>query len=114
MEELQRIVKYSSLLSYMLKPPYLITQGFNKNKKAQEKLFSHMRNFGSYAEWSNGRRSVSSYLGVEIRNDQYHMFNPTPLYCIAGYIMEYYIDDRALNRLPQQNLNLIDSSNSSY
>ena len=33
---MQQVVKYSSLPSYMLKPPSLLTQGFNKNKKAQE------------------------------------------------------------------------------
>ena len=34
-EEVQGVAKYYSLSSYMLKPPSLITQGFNKNKKAQ-------------------------------------------------------------------------------
>ena len=34
-EEVQQVVESSSLLSYMLKPPYLITQGFKENKKAQ-------------------------------------------------------------------------------
>ena len=28
-EEVQRVVNFSSLLSYMLKPPSLLTQGFN-------------------------------------------------------------------------------------
>ena len=46
-EELQRVVKYSSLLSYMFKLSFLLTQGFNKNKKAQEKLFKRMYNFGA-------------------------------------------------------------------
>ena len=41
-EELHQAVKYSSLLSYMLKPPSLLTQSFEYNKKAQEKLFKHM------------------------------------------------------------------------
>ena len=41
-EEVQRVVKYSSLSSFRPKTPYLITQGFNKNKKTQEKLFNHM------------------------------------------------------------------------
>ena len=35
-EDVQRVVKYSSLFSYMLKPTYLLTKGFNKNKKSQE------------------------------------------------------------------------------
>ena len=69
-EEVQRVVKYSSLLSYMLKPTYLLTQGFNNTKKARDKLFNHMCNFGAWAEWRNGRRSASSYLDVDIRNDQ--------------------------------------------
>ena len=34
-EEVHKAVKYSSLFSYMLKTPSLITQGFKKNKKAQ-------------------------------------------------------------------------------
>ena len=34
--EVQQDLKYSSLLYYMLKPPYLITQGFKENKNTQE------------------------------------------------------------------------------
>ena len=49
-EEVQRVVKYYSLSSYMLKPPSLITKGFNKNKKSQEKLFKQMYNFRAPAE----------------------------------------------------------------
>ena len=69
-EDMQRVVKYYSLSSYLLKYPSLLTQGFNKNNKAQEKLFNRMCNFGARAEWRNGRRSLSSYLGVDIRNYQ--------------------------------------------
>ena len=107
-------MKSSSLLSFMLKYSYLLTQGFNKNKKSQEKLFNHMCNFGARLEWRNGRIVVSSYLDVKIINDQYRLVNPTPLDCIAGYIMEDAIGDRNLNRLPQQRLNLIDGCISSY
>ena len=113
-EEVQRVVKYSSLSSYMLKPPSLPTQGFNKNNKAQEKLFNHMCNFGERTEWRNGRRAVSSYLDVEIRNDQYRLVNPTPLDCIKGCITEDAIGDRYLKRLPQKRLNIIDGYISSY
>ena len=70
LEEVQQDVKYSSLSSYMLKPTSLLTQIFNNNNKAQEKLFNHMCNFWAWAEWRNGRRAVSSYLDVEIRNHQ--------------------------------------------
>ena len=98
----------------MLKPPSLLTQVFNKNKKAKENIFNNMCNFGVQAEWRNGRISVSSYLDVEIRNDQYRLVNPTPLECIAGYTVGYAIDDRALKRLSQQSLNIIDGSTSSY
>ena len=73
-----------------------------------------MFNFGARAEWRNGRRSVSSYLGVQISNDQYLLVNPTPLYCITGYIMEGAIGDRYLKRLTQKKLNIIDGSISSY
>ena len=34
-EEVQWVVKSSSLLSFMLKPPSLLTQVFNKNNKSQ-------------------------------------------------------------------------------
>ena len=34
-EYMQRVMKSSSIFSYMLKPPYLITQGFNRNKNSQ-------------------------------------------------------------------------------
>ena len=67
---MQRVVKYSSLSLFILIPTYLLTQGFNKNKKAQENLFNHMCNFGSRSEWRNGRIVVSSYINVDISNDQ--------------------------------------------
>ena len=73
-----------------------------------------MCNFEAQLEWKIERISVSSYLDVEIINDQYHLVNPTPLDFIAGYVMEDTIGYRSLNRLPQQRLNLIDGSISSY
>ena len=97
-EEVQQVVKYSSLLSYMCKPPYLLIQGFNKSRKTQEKIFKYMCNVGSRAEWNNGRRAVSFYIDVGISNDQYHLVNPTPLDCITGYIIKYTIIDRYLKR----------------
>ena len=97
---MQRVVKSSYLYSFMLKPSELLTQVFNNNNKVQEKLFNHMCNFGAWVDWRNGRRSISSYLDIEISNDQYLLVNPTPLDCIAGYIMEDFIGDRALKRLP--------------
>ena len=39
-------MKSSSISYFMLKPPYILTYGFNKNKKAQEKLFKNMCNLG--------------------------------------------------------------------
>ena len=33
-EEVQQDVKYSSIFSYLLKPPSYLTKGFNKNNKA--------------------------------------------------------------------------------
>ena len=97
-EEVQQVVKSSSLLSYMFKLPYLLTQGFNRNKKTQEKLFKYMCNVGSRAEWKNGRRAVSFYIDVDISNDQYRLVNPTPLDCIIGYIIKYTIIDMYLKR----------------
>ena len=46
-EEVQQAVKYYYLLSFILKPPSLITQGVKENKKAHEKLFKCMCNFGA-------------------------------------------------------------------
>ena len=84
---MQQVVKYSSLSPYMLKHPSLLSQGFNKNKEAQGKLFKNMCNFGAQEECSNGRRAVSYYLDVETRRYQYRVLNPTPLDCILGYII---------------------------
>ena len=68
-------MKYSSISPYMLKPTFLLTQGFDDNKKAQKNIFKHMCNFGAREEWMNGRKAISSYPGVETRNDQYYLFN---------------------------------------
>ena len=40
-KDMQKAVKYSSILSYMLKPYRLITHGFEKNRVEQEKLLKH-------------------------------------------------------------------------
>ena len=63
-EYIQKDVKYSSILSYMLEPSHLLTQGFESNRTAHEKLFKHMCSFGARAERREGRIVVSSYLDV--------------------------------------------------
>ena len=98
----------------MLKPSKLITQVFENNRTAQEKLFKHMCNLGSRAEWRKGRSVISSYLDIDTTKDQFRLLNPTPLDCITGYIMEDAVGERALKRLPQRRLNFIDVSISSY
>ena len=64
-QDMQKASKSSSLSSYILKPSSSLTQGFEKNRTAQEKLFKNICNFGSRAEWSKGRSVISSYLDVE-------------------------------------------------
>ena len=39
LEEVQRVVKYSSLSSFMLKPPYLLTQGLTRIRR-HRKIYS--------------------------------------------------------------------------
>ena len=46
-EEVNQDMEYSYLLSYMLKPTSLITQGFTDNNKSQENIFKRMCNFGA-------------------------------------------------------------------
>ena len=67
-----------------------------------------MCNFGARAYWREVRRVVNSYLDVESTRDQFRLLNPTSLDCISGYIMEDDVGDRALKRLPQIKMNLID------
>ena len=94
-EDMQKSLKSSSLLSYILKPSRLLTNGFENNRTAQEKLFKHMCNFRARQEWREGRRVVSSYLDVDTTKYQYHLLNTTPLDCISGYITEDDVGDRA-------------------
>ena len=56
-EYMQKAMQSSSLSSYMLKPSHLLTQGFEKNKKAQEKIFKHMCHFWARAEWRGGDKT---------------------------------------------------------
>ena len=76
---MQKALNYSSLPSYIMEPYHLLTQVFGKNRTAQEKLFRHIFNFGSRAEWKERIRVVSSYLDVETTKDQCRLLNPTPL-----------------------------------
>ena len=107
---MQQAVKYSSISSYMLKYPSLLTQVIKYNKKAQEKLLKHMCNFGSPEEWGSERRAVSYYIYVETGKYQYHLLNPTPLECVVDYIMVDAVGDRALKKMHQLRLKLIDGS----
>ena len=112
--DMQKALKSSSLSSYMLKPSKLLTQGFGENRTSQEKLFKHMCNFVSRSEWRKGRSVISYYLDVETTKYQCRLLNPTPSDCIAGYILEDAVGERALKRLPHRRLNFIDGSISSY
>ena len=109
-EDMQKDLKYSSLLSYMFKPSHLLTQDFDNNRTAHEKLFKNMWNFGERAEWREGRRVVSSYLDVGTTKYQFIILNIMPLGCITGYIMEDAVGDSYLKRLPQRRLKFIDGS----
>ena len=60
------------------------------------------------------KRAVISYIDVDTIKYQYRLINPTPLDCIAGYIIEDGIGDRDLKGLRQRRLNLIDGYISSY
>ena len=113
-EDMQKALKYSSLLSYMLKPSHLLTQSFENSTTAQDKLLKHMCNFGARAKWREGRRVVSSYLDVDTTKYQCRLLDPTPLDCITGYIMQDDVGNRYLKRLPQIRLKFIDGSISSY
>ena len=109
----QKDLKSSYLLSYMLKPSNLLTQGFGNNRTGKEKQFKHMCNFGARAEWRGGIIVVSSYLDVETTKYQCCLLNPRTLDLITGYTMEDAVVERALKRLPQRRLNFIDGSISS-
>ena len=61
-----------------------------------------------------GRRVVSFYLDVDTTKYEFRLLDNMPLDCIAGYIMEDDVSERALKRLPQISLNFIDGSISSY
>ena len=110
MEDIQKDLKYSSLLSYMFKPPRLLTHGFDNNRTSLEKLLKHMCNFGAQEKWMEGRIFFSSYLDVDTTKDQCHLLNNTPLECTADYIMEDTVGERNLKRLPHRRLNFIDVS----
>ena len=112
--DMQKDLKSSSLSSYMLKPSNLLTQLFGENMTAQEKIFKHMCNFGAWAEWRKVRRVISSYRGADNTKYQCGLFNPTPLGCIAGYMMYDAVSERALKRLTHRRLSFIDCSISSY
>ena len=94
-EDMHKDLKSSSILFYMLKLYHLLTQVFENNRKAQEKLLKHMCNFGARAEWREGRRFVSYYLDVDTTKYQCRLLNPTPFECIVGYIMYDAVIDRA-------------------
>ena len=109
-KEVNHAVKSFSVFPYMLKPYYVLTQQFKENKKAQDKLFNHICDVESRSVWGGGRRTISSYLDIDVRKYQYCLFNIAPLDDITGYIMKDSVGDSCFNRLPQRRLNLFDRS----
>ena len=91
----------------MLKPSKLLTHGFENNRTSHEKIFKHMCNFGSRAEWRKGRSVINSYLDVETTKYQCRLLNTTTLDCIAGYMVDDDVGKRDLKRLPQRRMNFI-------
>ena len=78
-EDIQKDLKYYSLSYYMLKPSNLLTQVFDNNRTEQEKLFTHIYNFGARAELREGRRVVGYYLDVDTTKYQCRILNPKNL-----------------------------------
>ena len=79
---MQKALKSSYLSYYVLKPSHLLTQGFEYNRTAQEKLFKHIFNLRERAEWKEGRRVVSYFIDFDTTKDQFRLLDPTPLDCI--------------------------------
>ena len=75
-EYTQKSFKSSSLSSYMLKPSCLLTQGFENNRTAQEKLFKHMCNFGSQEEWIEDTALIFGAHNIKIRTDKFSPLTP--------------------------------------
>ena len=111
---MQKYLKYSSILSYMLKPSHLLTQCLEKNRTTQENIFKHMCNFGVREKWREVRIVISYYFDVETTKDQCRLLNTNPLEFLEGCIMEDALGDRDLKRLHQRRLNCIYGYISSY
>ena len=107
-KDMHTALNSSSLSSYLLKPSHLLTQGFENNRTTHENLFKHICNFGSQAEWREGRRVVIYYIDVDATKYQCCLLNTMPLDCIVGYIMDDDVGNRAFKRMPQRRLNFID------
>ena len=71
----------------MLKLSHLLTQVFEKNRTAQDKLFKHMCNFGARSNWTEGRKVFSNHLDFDTTKDQFRILDLTPLDFISGYIV---------------------------
>ena len=113
-EEVHHSLKYPSILTYMLKHPSFITQGFKQNMKSQQKIFGNMCDFGSHIKWRRNIRAIIYYIDVETRKYQERLINPTSLYFITGQITEYTAGHKSSKNVTHQRLNLIYGSFSSY
>ena len=66
-------MKTAYFLFYMLKCPSFLTQAFLNNNKAQDNIFKHKCEFGSWEDQRSRRRSISSYIDVENNKYQYRL-----------------------------------------
>ena len=92
----------------------LIVHDLKTNRKAQEKLFKHMCNFGARAAWKGGVRRVSDALDVAVTAENLRILNPSPLDTIIVYIMQDAKGEGSRKKIPQRRLNIIDRSINSY
>ena len=97
-------VAQEELTSFMLKPPGL----------KKEELFKHMCDFSCRNKEETEKRNVSSYLNVEVSDQQIRFFQPTALDSVVGFIMKDASGKGARFRLPARRLNIIDGNISAY
>ena len=77
-------------------------------------LFHHMTDYTARKHFKSHTITSSSYLDVDITDDQIDLLHPSALDCISGYIMDGLVGRNSKKRLAKRRLNMVDANISSY
>ena len=107
------------LQSFMLLPQNFVSAATDakcekSKKEGRENLFKHIVQFRNRVHHKEKEVTVSSYLNVDVSEDQQALLNPTVLDSITGWIIKDSQGEGARKKMAKRRINLLDGKINSH